>query len=506
VASKPVSSRRPATPAGATIGSSADALVSSIGPQLRVDTHGPAAVTVQEEATYTVTVANETPTEARTVIVRVGIPANVRLASSQPSEGTAQMQQDQGLQRLVWTLDRVPGRAARQLTLVVIPQDNRPFDVPVDWTLMPVATVANITVRQPLLEVALTGPREVQFGETKVFTLVVSNPGTGDARNVAATLALGDDSADKLDIGTIPAGTNKSFEVEVTARQTGTLQIVAKATGEHGLKAEAAEQIVVRRAELQLQAAGPEEKFAGASGVYELKVANAGTAPAKNVVATVRLPHGVKYVGGLENAEQVAETLTWRVGDLAPGSDRVYRFTCQLTFDGDAAFKFATRADGGLEAAQEVVTKVEALADLKLSVNDPPGPAPVGEAVLYEIRITNRGTKAAEQVRVVAQFSDGIEPAAAEGANAEIVSGQVLFQPVARIAPNETVTLGVKAKADSAGNHVFRAEVTCSPDIRLVAEETTRFFGSGGSSTSKRPNAAPRVGTRSSAGGNPQKQ
>ena len=41
-------------------------------------------------------------------------------------------------------------------------------------------------------------------------------------------------------------------------------------------------------------------------------------------------------------------------------------------------------------------SSLEALADLKLVVNDPQGPVPVGKEATYEIHIINRGTKAAD--------------------------------------------------------------------------------------------------------------
>jgi len=84
----------------------------------------------------------------------------------------------------------------------------------------------------------------------------------------------------------------------------------------------------------------------------------------------------------------------------------------------------------------------------------------------------------AKGVSVVAQFSEGIEPVSAEGAKVELLPGQVLFQPLTEIAPNETVTLKIKARASRGGNHVFRAEVKCpEPETKLVCEGTTRYYG-----------------------------
>ena len=45
---------------------------------------------------------------------------------------------------------------------------------------------------------------------------------------------------------------------------------------------------------------------------------------------------------------------------------------------------------------------------------------------------------------------------------------------------------------NSSGNHVFRTEVACEEaDVRLVAEESTRFYGSSSVKKQARPEAVP---------------
>jgi hypothetical protein len=96
---------------------------------------------------------------------------------------------------------------------------------------------------------------------------------------------------------------------------------------------------------------------------------------------------------------------------------------------------------------------------------------------VYEIHIANRGTKAATKVSVIAQFSQGIEPITATGAQAEVVPGQVVFQVIPKIEPGQELTLVVRARAESEGNKRFRAEVTSEEsDTQLVAQETTYFY------------------------------
>jgi hypothetical protein len=58
----------------------------------------------------------------------------------------------------------------------------------------------------------------------------------------------------------------------------------------------------------------------------------------------------------------------------------------------------AARGAADLAATNSITTRVDAVADLVLSVADPKGPLPVGEQVPYEITVRNRGTRSAENV------------------------------------------------------------------------------------------------------------
>ena len=101
----------------------------------------------------------------------------------------------------------------------------------------------------------------------------------------------------------------------------------------------------------------------------------------------------------------------------------------------------------------------------------------IGEEVVYEVQILNRGSKTAEQIKLVTQFSDHIEPIRVAGGAAEIVPGQALFRPLQQLQPGQQVTLKIFAKASAAGSHRFRAELTSQdPETKLVQEEMTRFM------------------------------
>ena len=484
VAAKPIPSTRvdSDSPSSGSTSAPLDApvtLTRSAGPALRVEVQGPAAAQLGEEAAFKIQLVNQGDAEARGVAVKIAVPEGVQVAAAEAAAGEAHVQADGATNLVVWNVEALQAQAAGGLTLKLIPTVNAPIELALDWSLQPVKAATRIEVKQSLLEVALSGPAEMVYGDTKVFSIVLSNPGTGDARDVAVNVALGPNASDTMNVGTIAAGTSKTFDFEVTARQTGAMQIAATASGNSNLKSQAVHEVQIQRAELEIETSGPEMQFAGGAGSYGVRVANKGNATARNVQVLVRIPQGARYLQGAGNVRPEGSGLVWQLGDLAPAAERMLAFDCELVTDGELQFQTIVRSDGVSEVSDALVTRVEAMADLALSVNDPKGPIPVGQEVVFEIQVLNRGLKAATQVNVVAQFSEGIEPVATDGMPGEVQAGQVIFQPIARINPKETIKLTVKAKADRDGNHVFRAAVQCSdPDTRLVAEDNTRFYGS----------------------------
>lgn len=452
--------------------------MSTSGPALRIDTVGPRSILIGKEATYTVTLSNVGNVIAKDVFVRVELPEWVDVVSSQASAGSAQPQEEGGAgQRLIWNVTQLADGGQETLRLAVTPTKNRSFGLAIDWTVRPESSLAQVEVQQPQLEMSVFGPKDIMYGETAVYTIQLTNPGTGDAADVSVDFSYGAQNLPTKSVGTLAAGAQTEISVELTSRQAGTLPVSAIATGANGLRAEASEEVLVRRAELELSVAGSQRKFAGGVGTYEVRVRNTGNATAADVLAKVLLPTGAKFIAGAD-LTPANQGFVKKVGPLAPGAERVFTVQCQLTAPGDNRLEVHAEAESELAASGSFVTRVDALADLKLRVNDPQGPTAVGTKANFEIIIENRGSKAAEDVKVVAQFSEGVEPVRAQGSVAEIVPGQVLFQMIPRIGPGEQIKLTIVAVADRAGNHRFRVETTSTePETRLVAEESTHFFG-----------------------------
>jgi hypothetical protein len=465
-------------------------LVEAAEPSLSLKTSGPPTMQVGKAASYTVEVANSGAIEAEDVTVSIDVPQWAEIAGSEATSGNARQEALTGdSSRVKWSLFRLEGGTSAQLTLKIIPRQSRAFDMQMAVSHTPKLHLAQIDVQEPKLELSLVGPRDVLYGETKTFTITVSNPGTGPAENVVVNLlpiSAGQETGGVSRIGTIAAGDRKVIEIELTARQVGDLELRAQAYGDGGLRTEAAERVHIRRADLEATVAGPQIKYAGTVAAYQLQIANTGDALAESVTAEAILPRSATFIsstdGGVWNQEQ--GRVVWQIGALRPGAARALEVRCLLADAGANRLEVISSAAGDLTAAAACITRVEALADLKLTINDPQGPVPTGEPTVYEVRIMNRGTKAAEGVQIAAFFSEGVEPIAVEGGSAELGVGQVVFQPVSRIGAGQQMILKISAKAEREGTHTFRTEVVCaSPHTELAAQETTQFYEAAASNT-----------------------
>jgi hypothetical protein len=464
-------------------------------PVLTVETVGPRQIAVGKESAYEVAIQNRGEVGADGVVVYINLPPWAEVVGAQPSTGSTHLAAPShrtGMEDAVanglaarpfqWQLGNLPAQGRERLLLKIVPRESRPFDLAVRWDYRPLASQAMIEVQEPKLVVDLDGPQEVLYGEKEVYTLDLSNTGNGDAENVLINLVpmgTGGSQPVSHNLGTLRAGQRKTIEVELTARQVGNLTIKVEVRGDGGLYAELAEKVLVRRAALQVDVEGPKVHYVGGVAAYRVCVRNPGTARAENLSFSVGLPPAAKYVSGIQGSRLEANgtKLEWDLKDLQPAGERTFVLNCRLDLPGSTQIDVGCTADGDLAASAGMTTRVEAIADLVLQVKDPTGPIPVGKEATYEVRIHNRGTKNAPNVQVMAYFSRGIEPSTAEGAPHKIEPGQVAFSPVASLAPGKDLVLKVRARADAAGNHIFRAEVHCRPlGTRLVSEDTTHFY------------------------------
>ncbi len=462
-----------------------NATITTSAPNILVQAIGPKKISINKTAKYEIHITNQGNRPAQNLIVGIDFPTFIEINDSQPTIGTREITDGSQESRMIWNLPIVEPQAVEKIVMDLTPTEARQFEVDVEWTFLPIQGKTTVDVTEPKLSIQIAGPAEVQFGEKALYHVTVANPGTGTAENVSVMLpeALG---GERATLGLIEPAQQKQFQVELIARSAGVLELTTTVTADGNLSESDSRNITVRRAALDVEITGPQMKYAGSSATYQLTVTNTGDAMAKDVVAAIALPRGVEYVSGVDTVENIDGGIRWNVGMLSAGNERTYEINCTVNLAGEVQIEAAARGAGDLAAIDSIVTKVEAIADLVLAVHDPKGPLPTGQDVDYEIRIRNRGTKAARDVKILMQFADGIEPLSAKGLTHELMTGQVVFTPISQIDPNQEVILTVVASAHQPGVHRFRAQLVCEEsDAHEVSEGTTKFFGESGVATER---------------------
>jgi len=467
-------------------------------PAINVQTFGPRKIAVGKESSYRFELRNSGDVAAEDVVVYIQLPAWADVLGAEASMGATQLPgANTASEPFLWKVGQLDAHGDERLVLRVVPRESRPFDLSVRWGYKPVFRHAMIEVQEPKLEMELEGPDEVLYGKQELYKLKLSNSGNGPAENVMITLMPvgGNNSVPASHkLGRVDPGEEKVVEVELTARQTGHLMIRVEVRGDSGAQAELAHKVLVRRAELALAVEGPRVRFVGADAEYRVVVANTGNAPAHDVEVVAAIPAGAKYVNGVEGAEVKANgtKIHWTIDLLPAEAKREYSFRTTLGLPGPSRLEVLASSSEDLTATAETTTRVEAMADLAMEVLDSTAPVAVGTDTTYELRVKNRGTKAAENVEVVAYFSRGIEPIAVEGAAHRIGPGQVVFSPIPTLGAGGEMIVKIRARAEQPGNHVFRAECYCKTlGTRLVSEETTHFYADGPLTATQPENTSP---------------
>ncbi len=447
-------------------------------PGVKVTVNGPSSILVDEEGNYEVIAKNEGTEPLSGLIVRVAVPKQVAVGNVSVTDGAAHPDSDEDGNTVIWELGQIPAGSSKTAMIMLKTQKAEHFALGIEWTTLPQNAEMKIEVQQPQLAIALEGPSEVTYGKPQMYRIRVRNSGNADVKAISVAMTAEPYGSNQSDIGDIPAGGERIVEVELTFQQSGSLPIVATATSTISrVQARSAIDVQVQQSELVATWFGPAEFYQGSVVDYELELTNVGSIAALETRCSIKLPSGAEVVSLPPGATRSGDNIKWEIKKLDPQEKQTVPLELTFSKIGDNQLVFKGECGSSAETKAEFKTNIDAIADLHLTVVDPAAPAPVGQPVVYEIVIANRGKKMASDVEVIAQFSEGIEPVRVEGHAGRIVPGQAIFNSIPSIGPNDKLVLRIHAEASKPGVHRFRVEVKSKgSDTDLLEEESTRYL------------------------------
>jgi uncharacterized repeat protein (TIGR01451 family) len=443
-----------------------------------IELAGPASATYGVPADYELTVRNEGTTTVENVRVEAELPTGSEFVSATPTgdveDGTA-----------TWMIDKLAGGQERHIKLQLKPMEEGSLECHAMVTCMVLSSVQTAVTR-PQLHISMTGPREVALGQAGIFTLRIANPGSGVATNVMVrdivppgfTHPAGEEI--EYEVGNLAPGDAREVRLELTARGAGTQKNYATVTADGGLRQSVEASVRVLEPLLAITKTGPKRRYLERPATYTIEVKNPGTAAASRISVIDEIPDGVILVEASDSGRisQDKRSVKWALDQLDPGESRTLNVTVRPTVVGEFVTQAVATADGGLRAEAQSSTLVEGVCNLYLEVIGLNGTIEVGSETTYEIRVINRGSQAATNVLIQAAAPAGLTPVSAEGpVSHEITGREIIFEPIARLAPRADAGFQIRVRGDRAGDMRFAVELHCDQlDRSLKKEESTRVY------------------------------
>lgn len=448
-------------------------------PSIRLEKVAPPEVQIGKVTTFELHVENNGRIEASNVVVQDMVPAGTKLVSTSPqatqsADGT-----------LVWNLGTLQPRERKTLKLELLPMEEGNIGSVASVTFAAKASARSIVTR-PDLNVSQASAATVLAGNQLGITITISNPGTGAAtgvvleENVPANFSHPAGKELEFEVGTLRPGESRQLDLVLNATSAGRVQNILRARAEGNLSREHALELEVVAPKLAVAMTGPKLRYLERPAKYTVSVSNPGTAPAHEIDLVTYLPKGLKFVEA-NNAGQYDSTrhaVFWNLRELPPAETGSVELVALPIEAGDQRLRVEGTASKGLTAEDESTVHVEGLAAIFFEVADLADPIEVGKETTYDIKIVNQGSKEATNVQVIAEIPQGMRGISASGeSNGEIQGQRVMFQPISRIDPKQTVRLKIQVQGTMPGNQRIKVQVsTDGIPAPITKEESTTIY------------------------------
>jgi len=446
---------------------------------IRLDKTVPKEAELNRTFDYFIIITNLTETMLTDIVVNEELSDNFKFTRANPAAR-------KDVNKLVWEIKSLGPKASKRITISGVATNADPLEhcTTVETPIIPAC--AAIRVVQPRLELMRIAPAEVLLCEPIPVIFVVTNSGTGSAKDVTIvdTLPAGLRTIDGksklvLDVGTLPEGQSRQFSAELRASKTGKYISKAVASSITGLSAESAETTtIVSLPVLTIDNKGPRQAYLGRIITYEITVANRSDVPAKNTVIEDSIPEGVTSIEASEGAKLSGSKLVWELGTLAPGTYKNVRVSYMPTQAGTLTNNAIATAYCSEAVTAFVKTLVTGISAVSLEVVDIVDPVRIGTRTTYVISVTNQGSAPATNIRIACILENNVQYVSSAGATAGSIEGQIVkFFPLSSLEPKAKAVWRVVVAAVKPGDVRFKVVMNVDQLTRPVEEtESTHLY------------------------------
>ena len=449
-------------------------------PHLTLQKVMPEEIVLNQPATLKTVIHNVGNSVARNVTITDRVPQGTRLVSTVPE---AVFSPDGELR---WSIGNIEPSVEFIVEMRVLPLREGEIGSVAMVTHSAEAS-GRITVTRPMLAVEVRAPAEVRLGETANVEIIVSNPGTATVRNVVVEERVPEGLFHRdgrimrhEGITSLRPRETRTLTLPLLCVGGGNLVNHVIVTADGDLMVEDRTTIRALAPILNLEIVGARNRFLERRSEYRLIIANRGNASARNVALELVLPAAVQFVSTNQSGvyEPSTHTVHWALEELPAqeaGEIELVIIPAQI---GEHSLRFVGVGENNLRAEATLPVSIDGIAAITFDISGDSNLVEVGKDVVYEIRIANRGTKAAENVKVRVALPEGMSFVRAEGGRTQVAQGGIInFETLSRLAPNGEHIFKLSARCQTEGDHRVNVQVI-SDDLRspITREESTRVF------------------------------
>ncbi len=478
---------------------------------LTLRTMGPSQATIGSAVTFRVEVNNPGAISARQVVITNPLPKGLTFISSNPPT------QPNG-SGLEWRLGDIAAGQSQAIEIDFRADQAGTFTncatltggdgVSAQSCATTTVTAAPVPVQS--LSVTVTGPPTATVGQDVEFVAVVTNRGVGPAQNLTVVDRFDaglqhTTSASPIERSLDPVQPGQSVRVPISLRVTQAGQLCntvevqdadRKVLGQSLAcvnAAAAAAPPPTALPTLRVRKTGPARLTVGQTADFLIEITNTSQVPATQIRLSDNYDRGLEPKMANQGYTWVDNALVWGIDRLPPGQTVPFRVQCMTTAP---AAKICNRAtvtcrEGATDNA-EACLQIDAAAAapagpvgtarLNVTIASLVEPVAIGGFTNYQVKVTNSGQAADGQVTLVVTFPEQLtpQPTGTTGpppSRPTILGKRVAFDAIPTLAPGETLSFQIQAKADQAGQAQIRAQVTStSTPAGIPAEELTTVF------------------------------
>jgi len=448
-------------------------------PHLALQKVMPEEVVIDQPATLKTIIHNVGNSVAKNVTITDRVPQGTRLLSTSPE---AVVSPDGELR---WAVGNLDPNVQLAIDMKVLPIR--------EGEIGSVAAVhysgeasGRVIVTRPMLKLDVRAPSDISLGETAQIEITVSNPGTATVTNIVIEERVPEGLYNRdgrvmqnKALTSLRPKEAKKLTLPLLCVGAGNLENHVIVTADSNLMVEEKTMIRASAPVLDLEIVGAKTRFLERRSDYRLVVANKGNASAQNVALELALPAAVQFISTNQSGvyEPSSHSVHWALEELPPQESGEIELIVMPTQKGEHSLRFIGTGENNLQAEAILPISIDGIPAITFEIVGDSNLVELGKDVVYEIRVANRGTRAAENVKVRVALAEGMTFIKAEGGRYQAGQGGVVQFETPQLGAKGENVYKLSARCQVEGDHRINVQVI-SDDLRLpiTKEESTRVF------------------------------